>query len=154
MKKTAMFLVVAFCLFAVTASFGDDGNVGTWKLNEAKSKIPAGAAKNSTVVYSAAGDSYKCVTDGVDGKGAKVHTEWTGKFDGKDYAVKGEPTADTRSVLKVDARHYKIANKKAGKDVTTGTIALSADGKSRTLVTHSSDANGKALTATAVYDKQ
>jgi hypothetical protein len=33
--------------------------MGTWKLNEAKSKIPAGATKNHTVVYEAAGDSIK-----------------------------------------------------------------------------------------------
>ena len=60
--------------------------LGTWKLNEAKSKFGPGAVKNTTVVYSAAGDNMvKVVTDGVDKDGKPIHTEWTGKFDGKDY---------------------------------------------------------------------
>ena len=34
----------------------DDAFMGTWKLNESKSKIPEGAPKNSTVVYAQNGD--------------------------------------------------------------------------------------------------
>jgi hypothetical protein len=33
--------------------------MGTWKLNEAKSKLSSGAPKNSTVVYEAAGENVK-----------------------------------------------------------------------------------------------
>jgi hypothetical protein len=47
-------------------------------------KFGPGATKNSTVVYEAAGDSVKVTTDGTSGDGKPVHTEWTGKFDGKD----------------------------------------------------------------------
>ena len=136
------------------ASFAADANVGSWKLNESKSKIPAGAAKNTMVVYTAAGDSYKCVVDGVDGAGKATHNEWTGKFDGKDYAVTGDSASDMRAVQKVDDHHYKLTSKKGGKTTVTGTVELSADGKSRTLTTHSTDASGKKITATAVYDKQ
>ena len=50
----------AFCLAA------DDPMMGTWKLNEAKSKIAPGAPKNSTVVYAAAGDQIKVTVDGTD----------------------------------------------------------------------------------------
>jgi hypothetical protein len=153
MKTSKTLLLVAFSLFAV-AAFAADANVGSWKLNESKSKIPAGAPKNNTVVYTAAGDSYKCVVDGVDGAGNPAHNEWTGKFDGKDYPVVGDPSADTRSIQKVDDRHYKLNNKKAGKVTTSGTIDFSADGKTRTLTTHSTDAAGKKITAVAVYDKQ
>ncbi|MGC1581393.1 MAG: hypothetical protein WA766_07915, partial [Candidatus Acidiferrales bacterium] len=53
LTMAAMFAVVAVCFAAA------DSNMGTWKLNEAKSKFPAGATKNHTVVYSAAGDSVK-----------------------------------------------------------------------------------------------
>ena len=153
MKTRKLLLVGAFCLFAIAAGFAADANVGTWKLNEAKSKIPAGASKNLTVVYTAAGGEYKCVIDGVDGSGKPTHNEWTGKFDGKDYALVGDPNADARAIQKVDAHHYKVANKKAGKTVLTGTIVLSDDGKTRTLTTESTDAKGKKVTATFVYDK-
>src|SRR4051812_13172507 len=119
MKMKFSLLSLAFCLFAAAACFAADANVGTWKLNEAKSKIPAGAQKNTSVVYTADGDKVKAVVDGVDGSGNATHNEWTGNFDGKDYALEGDPTADTRSIQKVDEHHYKLANKKAGKVTTS-----------------------------------
>jgi hypothetical protein len=150
-----MFLTLVFCLSAVAASFATDSNIGTWKLNEAKSKIPAGISKNTTVVYTAApGDNVKAAIEGVDATGKPVHSEWTGKFDGKDYPVTGDPNVDSRSIQKVDEHHYNVANKKDGKVTTSGTIVTSADGKSRTLTTSSTDATGKKKDATFVYEKQ
>jgi hypothetical protein len=35
--------------------------LGSWKLNEAKSKIPAGSSKNLTVRYEGAGTNVKSV---------------------------------------------------------------------------------------------
>ena len=84
MKRKTMLLALAMCVAGATTSFAADPQMGTWKLNEAKSKFSAGATKNSTVVYEAAGDNVKVVVDGVDGTGQKIHSEWTGKFDGKD----------------------------------------------------------------------
>ena len=79
-----------FFLGAVVCS-ADSPQMGTWKLNEAKSKFSAGAAKNNTVVYEAAGDQIKVTVDGTDGAGAATHNEWTGKFNGRFYAVTGDP---------------------------------------------------------------
>jgi hypothetical protein len=154
MKKRTMVLIAAFCMSVVAASFAADNNLGTWKLNESKSKIPAGVAKNTMVVYTAEGGSYKCVMDGVDGAGSPTHNEWTGKFDGKDYAIAGDPAADARAIQMIDPRHYKLSNKKSAKATFTGTIEFSADGKTRTLTTHSTDASGTKITGIAVYDKQ
>lgn len=153
MRTRTIVSVAAFCMIAV-AAFAADPNVGSWKLNDAKSKFPAGAAKNQTVVYTADGDSYKCVVDGVDGSGKPAHNEWTGKFDGKDYPVTGDPTADSRSIKMVSAGHYSLTNKKDGKTVVTGTIVFSADQKTRTLTTHTTDAAGKKVTTVAVYDRE
>jgi hypothetical protein len=155
MKTRTIIFALAFFVAASIASFAaDDPNVGTWKLNESKSKIPAGMSKNTSVVYTAEGDSFKAVVEGVDGSGKPTHNEWTGKFDGKDYPVTGDPTADTRAIKKVDDSHYELTNKKDGKATTTGTITFSADGKTRTLVTHGTDAKGKKVSATSVFDKQ
>jgi hypothetical protein len=153
MKPRTMLLSVAFCLVAMTLSFAETPNMGTWKLNEAKSKFPAGASKNNTVVYEAAGDKIKVTVDGVDGDGKPLHNVWTGKLDGKDYPLKGDPTADTRSYKMVDERTTDLTNKKAGKPTATGQIVISPDGKSRT-VTVSAIAKGKKSTYVAVYDKQ
>jgi hypothetical protein len=128
--------------------------MGTWKLNEAKSKFPPGASKNTTVVYEAAGDSVKVTVDGIDGDGKPTHNEWTGKFDGKDYPLIGDPNADTRSYKKIDGRTTELTNKKGGKVTATGRIVVSADGKSRTVTVSGTDAMGKKVKYTAVYDKQ
>jgi len=136
----------AFCLAS------DDPMMGTWKLNEAKSKIGPGAPKNNTVVYSTAGDQIKVTVDGTDAQGKTAHSEWTGKFDGKDYPVTGDATADMRDYKK-DGNNLDMTNKKDGKVVSTGKIAVSADGKTRTVTIESTDAKGAKATTTAHYDK-
>src|SRR5438046_1566955 len=96
MKKPIL-LTILLCFAGVVICFAADPQLGTWKLNEAKSKFGAGSPKFTTVIYEASGDSVKITVDGTDGDGKPVHTEWTGKYDGKDYAVTGDPNTDTRS---------------------------------------------------------
>ena len=57
MNRRAIALTLAMCAFGLTLCFAENAIMGTWKLNEAKSNIGAGAPKNHTVVYEAAGDS-------------------------------------------------------------------------------------------------
>jgi hypothetical protein len=149
-------IVVALAVCLVTAAVcmaADDPFLGTWKLNEAKSKIGNGP-KNTTVVYAAAGDSVKITTDGTDAKGSPAHSEWTGKFDGKDYPVSGDPSADARAYKKVGARTLTFENKKDGKATLTGRITISADGKTRTVHLSGTGPDGKPVSSTNVYDKQ
>ncbi|MBA2744165.1 MAG: hypothetical protein H0U43_07665, partial [Chthoniobacterales bacterium] len=53
-----------------------------------------------------------------------------------------------------DANTLELTNKKGGKTVVTGRVTLSADGKTRTVTTTSTDAGGKQVKNTAVYDKR
>jgi len=154
MKTRTITTAVAVCFVAVAVSFASNPNMGTWKLNEAKSKFPPMSPKNNTVVYEAAGDNIKVTVDGVDGGGKPTHNEWTGKLDGKDYPLTGDPSADTRSYKKIDDRTTELTNKKAGKVTVTGRIVIAADGKSRTVTVTATDADGKKVKSTAVYDKQ
>ena len=62
-------------------------HMGTWKLNEAKSKFPAGMGKNTTVVYAEKKDKITVTVNGVDKDAKPTHSVWVGKFDGKAYAV-------------------------------------------------------------------
>jgi hypothetical protein len=128
--------------------------MGTWKLNEAKSKFSPGATKNNTVVYEAAGDSVKVTVDGVDGDGNPSHNEWTGKFDSKFYPVTGDPTSDTRSYRRINNQTLALTGKKGGKVTLTGRIVVSANGRTRTVTTTGTDSKGKRLSNRAVYDKQ
>ena len=145
-------ITAALC-FAGTAALAQNAQMGTWKLNEAKSNIPAGYMKNSTVVYEMDGDNVKVTTDGTDKDGKPMHTEWTGKFDGKDYPLTGDPTADSRSYTQVDDHTLSLSNKMGGKVVTSGHIVISADGRSRTLNVNSTDKAGKKISVMATYDK-
>jgi len=138
----------------VVVCLAQDANLGTWRLNEAKSKISPGAPRNTTVIYEAAGDSVKVKIDGVGSDGKPTHNEWTGKYDGKDYPVTGDPSSDARSLTKIDQRTMGFNVKKGGKTTVSGRIVVAPDGKSRTVTTSGVDANGKKISSTAVYDKQ
>ena len=142
------------CLVGASVCFADDPQIGTWKLNEAKSKLGVGSPKAPTVVYAAAGDSVKVTVDGTDSDGKPIHSEWTGKFDGKDYPVTGSSTEDTRSYTKVDANTLAFTNKKGDKVTISGRAVVSTDGKTRTVTLTGTDPKGKKFTSTAVYDKQ
>jgi hypothetical protein len=154
LKTRTVVLTLAMLFVGLTMCFAANPSLGTWKLNEAKSKLAAGMPKNVTVVYEAAGDSIKGTIDGVDGQGKPTHNEWTGKFDGKDYPVTGDPNSDTRAIKQINDRTLEITVKKAGKVTMTGRAVTSPDGKSRTLTIGGMDAAGKKMESTAVYDKQ
>jgi hypothetical protein len=154
MTARKMVLVLGACVVGAALAQTGDPNMGTWKLNEAKSKFSAGAAKNDTVVYAAAGDSVKVTVDGVDGAGKKTHSEWTGKFDGKEYPVTGEANGDMRAYTRVNARTLGLTQTKAGKVTMSGRIVVAPDGKSRTVTMGGITADGKKFSTTAVYDKQ
>lgn len=146
--------MLLLCCFGLTLCFADDASMGTWKLNEAKSKMAASAPKNNTVVYEAVGDNVKVTIDGVAPDGKPTHNEWTGKFDGKDYPVTGDMASDTRSLKKINDHTLEVAAKKGDKVTLTGRIVLSADGKSRTVTVNGTDPAGKKYHLVAVYDKQ
>ena len=153
MKVKNVALTLALC-FAAAVSLAQSPQMGTWKMNEAKSKVPAGYMKNTTVVYAMDGDNIKVTTDGTDATGKPFQTTWTGKFDGKAYPLTGDPTADSRTYTKIDDRTLTLINKMGDKVVATGRITVSADGKSRTLKTSGTDTAGKKVSSTSIYDKQ
>ena len=154
MKTKTIGLTLALCFLAGAACFAADPQMGTWKLNEAKSKLAPGVTKNNKVVYAAAGDNVKVTVDGTDSAGKPAHNDWTGKFDGKYYPVTGDPTSDARSYKKVDARTLELSIKKKGKVTVSGRIVVAADGKSRAITTTGTDAKGKKFKSMAAYDKQ
>jgi hypothetical protein len=129
--------------------------LGTWKLNESKSKFPPGAAKNTMVTYAPVkGDMIKCTADGVDKDGKPIHWTWVGKFDGRPYKIKGSPSFDTLAYTPINDRTNKTTATKDGKVVMTGTITVAKGGKSREVTLTGTDAKGKKFTETTYYDKE
>jgi hypothetical protein len=155
MKPTAIALAILLWVVSAPACFANNNaNIGTWKLNEAKSKLGLGAPKDHTVAYEAVDDSIKVTIDGVDKEGRPTHTEWTGKFDGKDYPVTGDPNSDARSYTKIDERTLGFNIRKAENDISSGRIVVSADGKRCIVTTSGKNSKGKRFGSVAVYDKQ
>jgi hypothetical protein len=153
MKTKTTGLALALCFFGAATCFADP-EMGTWKRNEAKSKFAPGVPKNNTVVYEAVGDNVKITVDGTDKDGNAMHTEWTGKFDGKDYPVTGDPASDARSYKRINDRTLEMTVKKDGKVTISGRIVVSADGKTRTVTVDGTDAEGKKFQRKVLYDKQ
>jgi hypothetical protein len=154
MKARTIVLAAALCFIGVGVCFAQNPFMGTWKLNEAKSTLAPGMPKNNTVVYEPDGLDVKVTIDGTDSTGNPTHNEWMGKFDGKDYPVKGDPNSDSRSYTRKGIHELDFAVKNGTKITTTGRIVASDDGKSRTVTSGGTDAQGKKFTSTAVYDKQ
>jgi hypothetical protein len=154
MKARTLAFALALTSIASVTALAQAAHIGTWKMDEARSKVAANSVKNPTVTYEMVGDNIKCTTDGVDASGKPQHTEWTGKFDGKDYPLTGETASDSRAYTVVNDHTLSFVSKKDGKTSVSGTITVSSDGKMRTLRTTTSDASGKKVSSTAIYNKQ
>src|SRR3984893_8752216 len=128
-------------------------HMGTWKLNEAKSKIPAGMNKNMTVVYTEQKDKFKVEVTGVDKDGKPAHGVWMGMADGKTYKTKGNLAWDSAAYKVVNDHTYEITTMKGGKVFSNGKSTVSKDGKTRTVATEGTGADGKKFKSKAVYDK-
>jgi hypothetical protein len=151
-SKTSL-VTLAVWLAAGAVCFGSAFD-GTWKLNAKKSHLGKGMGRNNTVKYEMSFPfSTKVTIDGMDAHGKRMHDEWTGSFDGRDYPVKGDPESDSRSYRKVDDHTMQFWVKKGGKVMASGKIVVAPDGKSRTVTTTGMGPKGKKFHTTAVYDK-
>jgi hypothetical protein len=153
----AVFASVAVgSMFSRIAAQTTDSWVGTWTLNLAQSSYdPANLApKSQTTRITTSGDTLSAITDGVDGDGKKIHTEVTYKFDGQDYDYKGAPDANsTRVYTRVDDHHYTFATKVNGLITTTSRVAVTPDGKTRTITTTGRDAQGRVIRNFSVWNR-
>jgi hypothetical protein len=156
-------LVGAFVLAAMMAATivslaqSSDPWIGTWRLNLAKSKFePANLApKSQTITQTAVPGGFRAVVDIVDAQGKAFKTDLTTMFDGKPSEVKGAPDANTTRVYKrIDARSYEYVQTVAGKMTTTVRTVVAPDGKTRTITTTGTNAQGQKVNNVAVYEKQ
>ena len=161
MRRT---LVGVLALAAVIAATGSslaqspDPWIGTWRLNVAKSTYsPANLAPKSQTITQTAlpGGGFRAVVEAVDALGAKTRTEQSTMFDGKPSEVKGAPDANTTRVYKrIDARTYEYVQSVGGKVTTTVRTVVAADGRTRTITTTGTNAQGQKVNNVAVYDRQ
>jgi hypothetical protein len=138
-------------LGAGVAGQSADPWIGAWKLNVAKSK----GVKSGSTTIEAAGKGIKFTVDLVAADGTANHWGFTANYDGKDYPVTGtSPYGNTAAATRVDARTLRITSKQDGKVMTTSTIVVSDDGKSRTTTIKGTDVKGRPVDIVSFYEKQ
>jgi hypothetical protein len=69
--------------------------------------------------------------------------QWTGKTDGRYYAIKGDPTADELSIKSLNNRVLEFRTRKAGRAGFGGTITISDNGQSVAINTDGADPSGR-----------
>ena len=133
-----------------------DPRIGTWKLNVAKSKYSPGPAPQSqTLKVEVSGKGEKVTSEVVGADGKRNTSTYTANFDGKDYPLSGSLVgADKVSLKRIDARTTERTDKKDGKAVMTLKRVVSQDGKTMTVTTKGTNAEGKPVNNVVVFDKQ
>ena len=138
-----------------------NSEVGTWKLNLAKSTFNQGPApKILTIKIEAAGTGKKTIVDTVESDGRVRHFEATANYDGKDnprITTDGGllPNGDVVALRRVDANTTTTIQKKDGKVIITRTSVVSDDGKTMTTTTIGMNALGQeTVDDVGVFDKQ
>lgn len=155
MRKNALVWTVAVSLvmaFAGAAHAADNW-LGSWKINEAKSKS-TNALQTKALKFEATAEGIKLTAENVGADGKPSTSGYTSKFDGKDVAWSGNAMADTAAPMRLDANNYANVWKKAGRVTVTAKVTVSADGKTLTVTQEGTDGAGKPVHSVAVYDKQ
>ena len=128
---------------------------GIWKLNPAKSSYGrAPATKSNTTVLTATDGGLLIVTDALRADGTRSHTEVLAKFDGRDIPVKGSLPPITRAFRWIGEDAFEWTTKVNGKTTTTTRVQLSRDGRTQTLTTTGTDAQGVAVHTVTVFEPQ
>jgi hypothetical protein len=159
-RQTCLSAVVAFGLVVAAAgtTFAQPGstNLGTWQLNLAKSTFAPGTApRSATFTNVVAGAGITSTSDSVAADGTARHSEYTMVYDGKDHPLTGNSSnGDVVAGTRVDANTLTFIYKKAGKVNVTTTNVASSDGKTYTITSKSTNAQGQTVVNVAVYDKQ
>ena len=151
-----LLMVVAGWVLSVPVSAQVDAAwLGEWRLNLTRSSYDPGPAPYVRASYQVErhGDGIRVVYEMVRPRGGVTHLEWTGRFDGQDYAVQGVEEPVTYAYRRIDARTYDVATKVDGQPAATSRAALSADGRSITTTTTGRDGRGTEVTTVTVYEK-
>jgi hypothetical protein len=141
-----------------TVAFAADNSLGTWKLNIEKSKYnPAPfPLKSLTVARETSDGGVRVTISGERSDGTPVNASYTTKYDGSPSSVSGSGTPyDTISIKQANANTFTDERKKTGTPYKgTGRTVISNGGKTMTLSTKGTNAEGKPYAGTLVFDKQ
>lgn len=160
MKRSAVVALVLVLLGSVVMVMAqaekDNSQVGTWKMNIAKSTFSSGTGfKSATSKIEAVDGGVRHTLETIYEDGTSRNYSYTTAYDGKDRPVMGNsPYGDTTALTRVDAHTTRTVYKKNGKITVTQTSVVSNDGKTRTVTTKGTNPAGQAVNNVSVYDRQ
>jgi hypothetical protein len=135
------------------SAFASENWVGSWKLNAAKSHFGSEAVvRAQTLKFEATPAGIKLTSAGTDAQGKPMQGQYTSKFDGKDVAWTGNPSADMACPTRIDDNSYDNVWKNGGKSTMTAKVVVSDNNKTLTITQTPTDAAVKG--SVAVYDRQ
>lgn len=153
MRNIAASLLAGILLMAGGMS-GADLRLGNWKYNAAKSKTSSNPIKNQIDVVEATPDGR--VTTNSTGQfadGTIFKYNFSYKYDGRDYPVKGAPF-DMISVKRIDMSTISFEMSKTGnKYHLKGQVLISRDAQLKTITAEGTDAAGKPFTQSLVFNR-
>jgi len=128
---------------------------GTWRLNLEQSVYTPGPApyRRAAMRVEPRDGMVRVAYDYVFPRGGVQHLEWTGRFDGRDYALQGADEFITYAYRPAGERTYEIVAKLDTRVTAVATATLSEDGRTITTVTRGRNARGQDVTNVTVYDR-
>ena len=158
MQRFVKLAVATLAITSSLAAYAADNSLGTWKMNVAKSKYSPGPlpVKGVTSTREQADGGVKVTNNGERADGTKIDATYTAKYDGSPATVSGQGAPyDAVSLKQVNANTFTYdAKSSSTKYHAHGRLVVSADGKTLTLKAIGTDAGGKPMKVTLVYDKQ
>lgn len=158
MKRFSVFGALgALAMFGLSLLAQNDPNIGTWKLNVAKSKFnPGPGPQSQTRTVQAQGAGVKVTMEGTAGDGSRIAYSYTANYDGKDNPITGTGQANGADTiaLKGNGHTFEATTKKGAKVLTTNKNVVSKDGKVLTITAKGANASGQPVSNVIVYDKQ
>lgn len=154
LKKFALGLMI---LGFVSAASAADVYTGTWKLNVAKSKYsPGPAPKAVTVVIAEKGADLALSATGTDSADKPISVKYTFSAKGGPLNyTEGAPTNGAKVVIKrPNTTTLEGTSTLNGKETGTSVTVVAADGKTFTRTVKSTNAEGKPVNNTELYEKQ
>lgn len=146
------FRIMAALAFSVTLVAAENPFVGTWKLNNAKSKFaPDTETKEMKVVFEESGGQVKRVATGIDSDGEPVAETSVVAWDGKDHTIPGPGM--TVAVVR-SGRTLNVTLKREGKVVENAKLTVSKSGKTMTVIEKGVDQKQRALDNTEIFEKK
>jgi len=155
-NRRSILTLSSFALLGVTlgpAHAAEPTIAGTWELNVAASQSTDPMPKSVTRTYELNGNTEKMTGTIVTADGKTIPISFVLPQDGKDHPFQS-PGADTLAGTVADPYTVNFVVKKDGKVVVTGTRTLAKDGKTMTLRNKGTNAEGKPMESTMVYDRR